>query len=334
MRENFEAYLYLAPAGIILLVFWFLPVILALIVSFFDATALMPISEFKFVGLSQYMRAFKDEEFVKSLWNTVNYAIYSVPPTLALSLLAAMLLNSKIKGRAFFRTAFFLPYITTWVAISIVWKYLFHREFGLMNWFLTVWREDILYSLSFHQFGGVPMKLSWLSEPAGIWEMIFHFNMPALPGGVDALIAGPSLALFSIVITSIWRDIGYFMIIFLAGLQNIDKSYYEAADIDGATPWQKFWTITFPLLSPVTFFLMIISGIGAFKIFVPMLIMTPNGGPEYKTAPIVFRMFEVGFQGQWELSYASAIAYILTIIILILTFAQNKLFGKKVEYSQ
>jgi ABC-type sugar transport system permease subunit len=324
LRENLEAYSYLAPAGIVLLVFWFLPVLIALVYSFMDAIALTPAN---FVGLAQYARAFQEEDFVKSVWNTVNYVIYSVPPTLVLALIAAMLLNTQIKGRAFFRTAFFLPYITTWVAISIVWKYLFHREFGLANWFLTVLSQNILGRES-------AWALGWLSEPRGIWEMMFGFARPDLPFGAGSLLSGPSLSLFSIIITSVWRDIGYFMLIFLAGLQNIDKSYYEAAEIDGASPWQKFWAITFPLLSPVTFFLMIISGIGAFKIFVPMLVMTPNGGPEYSTAPIVFYMYEVGFTGQWELSYASAIAYILTIIILILTLVQNRIFGRRVEYSQ
>jgi multiple sugar transport system permease protein len=256
-----------------------------------------------------------------------------VPATLALSLCAAMLLNAKVKGRAFFRTVFFLPYVTTWVAIAIVWNYLYHREFGLANWLLTVCQQAI------PGFEGDPVTFNWLAEPRGIWEMmiwghVLPNGMPDLPGGADNLLRGPSLALFSIVMTSIWRDIGYFMIIFLAGLQNIDKANYEAADIDGATSWQKFWSITFPLLSPVTFFLLIISCIGAFKEFVPMFIMTPNGGPDYTTAPLVFYMFEAGFTGQWELSYASAVAYILTIMILVLTIIQNSTLGRKVEYAQ
>ncbi|MEQ8819462.1 MAG: sugar ABC transporter permease [Sumerlaeia bacterium] len=326
MRDQLEAFAYLAPAGLILLIFWFLPVLLALIVSFFDATALTPIGDFNWVGLSQYTRAFQDEDFVQSLWNTLNYTVYSVPPTLALSLIAALLLNSKIKGRAFFRTAFFLPYVTTWVAISIVWTYLFNREAGLANWLFRVITEDIL--------GGSYQDLAWLAEPKGIFEMMFGYTVPDLALGLNAIPEGPSLAMFCIIVTSIWRDIGYFMIIFLAGLQSIDHSYYEAADIDGATPFQKFWAITFPLLSPVTFFLLVISMIGAFKIFVPMLVMTPDGGPDGTTSPIVFYMYSIGFTGQWELSYASAIAYILTIIILVLTVAQNRVFGKKVEYGQ
>jgi len=334
LRENLEAYTYLAPAGIILLIFWALPVILSLLISFRNWKALDTMETTQWVGLSQYLRAFNDEDFRQCLWNTVNYVIYSVPPTLVLALGAAMLLNAKIKGRAFFRTAFFLPYVTTWVAISIVWKYFFHREFGLANWFLMFTSHDLL-GLS------TTWRLDWLAEPRGIWELLVGWILQGT-GALDPiaarsfhlphpLLAGPSLAMFSIVITSVWRDIGYFMIIFLAGLQNIDKSYYEAAEIDGAGAWQKFRTITFPLLSPITFFLLIISMIGAFKVFVPVLVMTGTGGPDNTTSTIVFYLYEKGFRS-WLFGYASAVAYILFIIILAMTLLQNRLFGRKVEY--
>ncbi len=330
LRENLEAAAYLAPAGLVLLVFWFMPVLLTLGMSFFDATALTPVEEMNFVGTAQYARGFQDEQFVQSIWNTANYALYSIPPTLVLALLVAMLLNTGVKGRAFFRTAFFLPYVTTWVAIAIVWNYVYHRDVGLANYLLTFIQTNFL--------GMEPSRVNWLGEAKGIWEIALWQHLGAdvrawgLPGGTHNIVTGPSLALFSIVITSIWRDIGYFMVIFLAGLQNIDKSYYEAASIDGASAWQKFCAITFPLLSPVTFFLLIISMIGAFMEFVPMYIMTPNGGPGYSTAPMVFHLYSIGFTGQWELSYAASLAYILTMFILLLTLLQNFLVGRKVEY--
>lgn len=329
LRENLEAAAYLAPAGIILFIFWFIPVVITFALSFFDATALKPIDKLRFVGLAQYERALGDADFIQSIWNTVNFALYSIPPTLALALVVAMLMNSQIKGRAFFRTAFFLPYVTTWVAIAIVWNYVYHRDYGLANWALVFIQENLL---------GIdqPVRMRWLQEARGIWEIwVFGplgITIPDMPGGVHNLITGPSLAKFSIVITAVWRDLGYFMVIFLAGLQNIDKSYYEAAAIDGASSWQKFWAITFPLLSPVTFFLLVISMIGAFMEFVPAYVMTPNGGPGYTTAPIVFHLFNKGFVGQWELSYAAALAYILTVMILTLTIVQNKIVGKRVEY--
>lgn len=331
LRETLEAYGYLAPAMIILIVFWFLPVIVSFLMSFGNITALKPLDEMEFVGLRQYTDAFAREEFQQTLWNTVNYVVYSVPPTLILALLAALLLNSKIRARGFFRTVYFLPYITTWVAIAIVFKYLFHREYGLGNWLLGIISVKLL---------GMDhaVTLDWLSEPAGIWEMAlwrrFGWDLGYWWFGLDNIVKGPSLALFCIVLTSVWRDIGYFMVIFLAGLQNIDKSLYEAASIDGANPVQQFWSITFPLLSPVTFFLMIISMIGAFKVFVPAFMMTPTGGPNNTTMPLVMYLYQEGFMGEWKLSYAAAVAYILTIIILLLTLLQNRLFGRKVEYGQ
>jgi len=336
MKESLEAYAYLAPAGLILLAFWFAPVVVALVFSFFDATALAPPSELNFVGIAQYKRAlFDDPEFVQSVWNTINFAVYKVPITLVLSLLAALLLNSQIKGRAFFRTVFFLPHVTTWVAIAIVWNYLYHREFGLANWFVDTLHSAMPWVKN--DPNAPPVRLEWLAEPRGIWEMMFwepiaKTRLGHWPFGLDNVARGPSLSLFSIAITAIWRDVGYCMILFLAGLQNIDKAVYEAADIDGASPWGKFRNITFPLLSPVTFFLLIISCIGSFQEFTPMFVMTPNGGPDYTTAPIVFHMYEKGFMGQWELSYASAIAYILTFMIFLLTIVQDKTIGKRVEY--
>jgi multiple sugar transport system permease protein len=328
--ESLEAYGYLLPAFSILAVFWFLPVLLSLVMSFGDLTALQPLGDMHFVGLRQYQKALGSDAFLQTLWNTINYTIFSVPLTLVLSLAAALMLNQKLAGRGIFRTIFFLPHITTWVAISLVFSYLFHREYGLGNWLLKVISVDLLG-------GDTAWQLNWLAEPRGIFEMmlwqpLFGATVPPLPLGLDNLIAGPSLSLTCIIFTSVWRDLGYFMIIFLAGLQNIDRSLYEAAAIDGASPWHRFRAITFPLLSPVTFFLLVISLIGAFKVFVPQYMMTPNGGPDRTTMPITMYLYQEGFTGEWKLSYAAAVAYLLTIIILALTWLQNRLFGSRVEY--
>ena len=314
VRQNVEAYLYLLPAFLVLAFFWFFPVILSIIISFTNWKGLDTWSTVKWVGLTNYKNVLTDEEFHQTLLNTFNYALYSVPLTIVIAMSAALFLNKKIHGRAFFRTFYFLPFVTTWVAISIVWRYFYHREFGLANHFLS--------SLGFS-------SLQWLSEPRGIWEILLsrigiHIKSPIL--------AGPSLAMFSIILTSIWRMVGYYMVIFLAGLQNIDKTYYEAAEIDGASSWQKFRGITFPLLSPITFFILIIAMIGSFKVFVPMLIMTPNGGPDNTTTTIVFHLYEKGFQGLWLMGHASSIAYILFIIILAVTLIQNRFFGRRVHY--
>ena len=317
IKENLEGYAYLTPAGIILFIFWAFPVLMSICMSFTNWKGGDSFKDVRLVGFTNYLRALNDEDFIQVLWNTLNYVIYSVPITLFLALFIAILLHSQIKLKGFFRTVYFLPFVTTWVAISIVWKYFFHREFGLANFFLD----------SIH----TGLRLEWLSEPRGIWEMILA------PLGINLkhpLLAGPSLAMFSIIITSVWRDVGYYMIIFLAGLQNIDRSYYEAAEIDGANGWQRFKTITIPLLSPVTFFLLIISMISAFKMFVPVLVMTATGGPDNTTSTIVFYLYQKGFRGLWLMGYASAIAYILFIIILCLTFIQNFVFGRKVHYGE
>jgi len=325
IARNIEAYAYLAPAAVILAVFWVFPVLLSLFVSFTNWHGGDTLGDVKWVGLENYGMALQDPRFFKTLWNTVNYVLWSVPITIATSLAVALLLNLRIRGVSLFRTAFFLPYVTTWVAISIVWSYFFQQNFGLANYVL----DDVL---------GLG-RLKWLNESRGVVEMAATGLGHAL-GFVPArealrfenpLLQGPSLALFAIILTSVWRDVGYFMIIFLAGLQGIDRSYYEAASIDGAGPWKRFWSITIPLLSPVTFFVFIIAMIGAFKVFVPVLVMTPEGGPSKSTSTLVYFLYEEGFQA-WRLGYASAIAYLLFVIILAMTLLQNRVFGRRVFY--
>ncbi|MEI7634555.1 MAG: sugar ABC transporter permease [bacterium] len=318
LRENVEAYLYLLPAGAVLTVFWFFPVLFSILVSFTNWTGASRLSTVGWVGLANYGRALKDPDFHQVLYNTVNYVVYSVPLTLACALVVAMTMSTKLRGRNAFRTVYFLPFVTTWVAVSIVFRYVFNENFGLANY--------LLHS------AGLPM-LGWLNESRGIFEMIFRdaLGLP-LPHPMHPLLAGPSLSMFAVIMTSVWRDIGYFMVIFLAGLQNIDCAFYEAAEIDGASPWQRFRNITWPLLSPTTFFILIISLITAFKVFVPMYIMTPNGGPGRTTETLVFYLFRTGFLGFRELGCASAVAYILFAIILALTLIQNHVFGKRVHY--
>ncbi|PKO20087.1 sugar ABC transporter permease [candidate division BRC1 bacterium HGW-BRC1-1] len=319
LQEITEAYLYLSPAAVLLAVFWFIPVIFSIIVSFTDWSQLGDsLSTVDWVGAKNYVRAVQDDDFMVVLYNTINYVVYSVPLTVAVALFVAMLMNAKLRAKGAFRTIYFLPYITTWVAISIVFKYVFNEHFGLANYYL--------------ERMGIP-ALGWLSESRGIIELLLRDGLGVpLPQHMHPLLAGPSLAMFTIIITSVWRDTGYFMVIFLAGLQNIDRSYYEAAEIDGASIRQQFRHVTWPLLSPTTFFVLIISMITAFKVFVPMFIMTPTGGPARTTETLVFFLYKIGFMGYRELGYAAAIAYILFAIILVLTLVQNRIIGKKVHY--
>lgn len=315
-RENMQAWLYLAPAAVVLTFFWLIPVVASVFVSFTSWTGSARFSDVQWTGLENYARALRDPDFHQVLFNTINYVIYSVPLTMAVALGIAVLLHSQVRGRGFFRTIYFLPYVTTWVAISIVFKYIFNEQFGLINYLL-----DLV---------GLP-PLAWLNEPRGVIELLLN-GLGFHPANLHPLLAGPSLAMFSVILTSVWRDAGYFMVIFLAGLGNIDKSYYEAASLDGAGRWQKFRHVTLPLLSPITFFIVIIAMIAAFKVFVPMFIMTPNGTPGGTTETLVSYLYQTGFAGYRELGYASAIAYILFILILILTLIQNRVFGRRVQY--
>jgi multiple sugar transport system permease protein len=318
-RENVEAYLYLLPAGAVLILFWFLPTAFSIAVSFTNWTGASRLETVKWVQLENYKHALNDDQFRQVLFNTLNYVLYSVPLTIVAALAVASLLNSRIFGRQIFRTVYFLPYVTTWVAVSIVFKYVFNEQFGLANY--------LLQALHLPTFG-------WLNEPRGVIELLLQqglgirFSSPLHP-----LLAGPSLAMFAVILTSVWRDVGYFMVIFLAGLQNIDKTFYEAAEIDGASGWQRFRHITWPLLSPTTFFVVVVSLIAAFKVFVPMFIMTPGGTPGGTTETLVSYLFKVGFTGYRELGYASAVAYILFLIILFITVLQNRILGRKVHYA-
>lgn len=317
-RDNLEAWLYLAPAAVVLLTFWFLPVLFSVLVSLTDWTGAARFSEVAWAGAGNYLRAFGDKQFHQVLYNTINYVVYSVPLTMAAALGAALLLRGQARGRGLFRTIYFLPYVTTWVAISIVFKYIFNEQFGLINYVLELLKLP---------------TFAWLNEPRGIIEMALQWAGIGFKAPLHPLLAGPSLAMFSVILTSVWRDLGYFMIIFLAGLQNIDRTYYEAANLDGAGAWQKFRFITWPLLAPINFFILIVAMIAAFKVFVPMFIMTPDGTPGGTTETLVSYLFKIGFAGYRELGYASAIAYILFGIILMLTIFQNLFFGRRVHYN-
>jgi len=317
LRNNIEAWLYLAPALVVLFWFWILPVLASVLVSFTDWTGAATWEDVQWLGLENYQRAFADPAFHQVLFNTINYVIYSVPLTLGASLAIAVLLHRQSRARGVLRTLYFLPYVTTWVAISIVFKYIFNEQFGLLNYIL----ESV----------GLPAP-GWLNEPRGVVELLLAGIGVPVKDPLHPLLGGPSLAMFSVILTSVWRDMGYFMVIFLAGLQNIDPTYYEAASLDGAGRWQRFRHITLPLLSPVTFFVLVISTIAAFKVFVPVFIMTPNGTPGGTTETLVSYLYKTGFAGYRELGYASAIAYVLFVIILVLTVFQHRVFGRKVQY--
>ncbi len=260
-----------------------------------------------FVGLENFIHLFTSREFYSSLLNTFYYSILNIPLSLTFGFFFAILLNEKIKGRGIFRTIYFLPMVTSIIAISIVWKWLYNPERGVLNYLLSL-------------VGLKPLK--WLEDPRSIFEVFFGLK-----------IKGPSLALFSLVFMNVWKSTGYNVIIILAGLQNIPSEYYEAAKIDGANWWQRFWHITFPLISPTTFYLLIISVIFSFNMFAPVWMMTgpPPGSPLGTTKVALYYFYEQSFE-LWKLGYGAAVSIVLFLIILIITMIQRKVIEKRVHY--
>lgn len=242
-------------------------------------------------GFDNYQYILQDDEFWRSMYNTLIYVIGVVPISILLSLGIAVMLNQNIRLRGLFRTIYFVPFVTSVVAVSIVWRWIFHTEYGVLNYFLS--------------FIGID-AIEWLTDPQ--WAM-------------------PSL-----IILAIWKGLGYNIIIFLAGLQNVNKQYYLAAQIDGASKWERFKNITVPLISPTTFFISIISIINAFKVFDEVFaLFGGQPGPAGSAQTIVYYIFN-RFYGDWDFGVASAAAYMLFLVIFIFTLIQLYVGKKKVNY--
>lgn len=251
-----------------------------------------------------------DEDFLNSLIVTVFYALGSVPLQLAIALILAYILFQNIRGKELFRMIFFLPYVTPVVTTAVVFRIIFSP------------RETSLANILIGKLGIEPLK--WLFEPKTVTELLFGLK------DLSGLLAGPSLALITIILFGVWTFVGYNTVIFLAGLGGISKEIYEAAEIDGANSWDLFRYVTVPLLSPITFYLFLISFIGTFKAFNHIYVMkVPNAQKTVVTASVhIFQKFytENNFSG------AATEAIILFLIILGLTFAQNKILGERVFY--
>ncbi|CUX67899.1 MAG TPA: sugar ABC transporter permease [Lachnoclostridium sp.] len=234
----------------------------------------------EFVGLSNFVQIFNDRIFVQSFFHTIQYALLTVLPTLVLALLLAVLLNHKLKGIAVFRTALYFPYIASIVAVGAVWNMLFQPDFGPINEFL--------------RFIGISKPPRWVVDVK--WAMV------------------------AISIVSVWKYMGYYMIVYLAALQGISGSLYEAAGIDGANGFQKLRYITIPMLTPTTFFVLIMLTIQCFKVFDLVYVMT-GGGPGNATKTLVNYIYEKAFTS-WEFGPASAGALVLFSVVLVVTLIQ------------
>jgi multiple sugar transport system permease protein len=287
MKPSLAAWVFVAPALIVLSVFFGLPVFSALLLSLtdFDLYALADWHNLRFVGLGNYSELLQMPMFWKSLGNTFYFVIVGVPLSIAVSLGAALLLNAPaVRFRAFFRTALFAPVVTTLVAVAVIWRYLFHTSYGLVNWALG--------------YLGIP-AVDWLGDP--------RWAMP------------------TIILLAVWKNFGYNMVIFIAGLQAVPQDLYEAARIDGASRWRQFLHITLPMLGPVLMVVGVITIAGYFQLFAEPYVMT-RGDPLQSTVSVLYFMFEEGFRW-WNLGRASAVAFLLFLIILAVTAAMMR-FGR------
>ncbi len=251
-----------------------------------------------------------DDDMLQGFSVTVMYSFFSVPLQLTLGLGLAVLLFQNIRGKSFFRMLYFLPYITPFVATSTVFALLFsHRSASPANQFLST-------------FGIEPQN--WLLEPTGVLRLLFGDQVPLA-------LAGPGLALVVIIFYNVWVYAGYSTVIFLAGLGNIPAELYEAARIDGATSWKQFRHVTLPMLSPTTFFLVLIATIGTFQAFTQIFLMRRPGA--YKAVDTInIYIYEEIQSGNPNYAYGSAMAFVLFAVILVLTLIQNRIVGRKVFY--
>jgi multiple sugar transport system permease protein len=286
MRSRISAaWWFLAPALLVIGTFFLLPVLASLFLSLsdFDIYGVASFENVRLVGLGNYLRLLRDPLFWTALENTFYFVAVGGPLSVAVSLGTALLVNAKlVRFKGFFRTIYFAPVVTTLVAVAVVWRYLYHPRFGLLNYVLGL-------------VGIEP--IDWLGDP--------NWAMPA------------------IILLAIWKNFGYNMIIFVAGLQAIPGELYEAAKLDGAGPWQQFRHVTLPMLAPTFLFVGVITMIGYFQLFAEPYVMT-QGGPLHSTLSVVLYMYEQGFRW-WEMGYAASIAFVLFLIILAATAVQMKL---------
>lgn len=287
-EEIVTGYLCLVPTLLYAAVFLVFPVFFSLVLSFQRWPMFGPK---KYVGWQNYQRILQDEVFWLGLKNALVYAVLYVPLSIILALAVAMLLNQPIRGVNLYRTGYFVPVVTSGVAVAVVWSFLFNTDYGLFNDFLTR--------------VGLP-RVGWLTDP--------------------------DVAMISVVIFSLWKGLGGNVVLYLAALQGVPRHLYEAARIDGAGTWDQFRYITWPLVTPTTFFMFIMGVIGAIQVFEQIYIMT-GGGPMRATYVVFMYMYDYAFRYN-EMGYASAVGYLMAIIIFALTIINMKVSGKYVYYEQ
>lgn len=285
-NKNIKGWIYILPALIILSIFSIYPIIQSFTMGFYAEFDYLKGEVYR-IGIDNFQYVLSDENLYIALKNTFFYVMLSVPISIIVSLVLATLLNSKIKFMKFFRSVYFLPFVTSTVAISMVWRWMLHGDYGLIN--------------SILQFFNIS-KVQFLAQP--------EYTIPIL------------------VVLSVWKGMGYKVIIILAGLQSIDEQYYLAAKIDGASKFQRFKNITCPLLLPTLFFILITSIISGFKIFDEVFILyDQKTGPLKSGLTIVYYIFNK-FYREWQFTNAAAASFILFLIIFVFTIIQIRMSNK------
>lgn len=285
MRREWSAYVFLAPGVIIFSLFTVAALIFALYLTLHEWNIIQP--ETPFVGLDNYREMLADEKYRESIINTFYFTGGSVPLSMAIGLLLALLLNQPIRFRGLFRTMYYLPVVTPLIASAILWKWLYNSNYGLFNYYL--------------------LKGHLISEPL-LW------------------LSDRNLAMPSIILMTVWGGVGFSMVVYLAGLTAIPEDLYEAAEIDGAGAFQRFWYITLPMLSPTTLFLLVIGIIGSFQVFGQIFVMT-QGGPVGRTTTMVYFIYEAAFKF-YEMGYASTLAFGLFALLLVVTVMQLRVYRR------
>jgi multiple sugar transport system permease protein len=317
-EETIAAYVFLAPYLIITLVFTVGVLLFALYIAFYRYDIFTaPI----YAGLTNFIQAFTTRDFVQSLVNVFWYSLIVMPIQTALALLMAVLLNTRMRGRNFFRTIFYTPSVTSSVVISMIFWWLYLKT-GYMNFALV----KVLGVLGIHF---VPVE--WLNDPRGLFQLIGGIFGGRIPSSLWYL-RGPSITWMAIMFQNIFTTIPTFMLMFLAALQDVPGQLYEAAEMDGAGGATRFFKITLPLLRPVILLVVVLGTIGTLQIFDQVKILT-SGGPLGTTLTPVYMVYAeaLGTSGQIQMGYASAMAFILAAIIFIFTFFQRRFIESGTE---
>ena len=278
--------LFLTPSLIGLLFFVVIPIIASLGLTLFQWNLLNdPI----FIGVQNFKELYSDKNFWSAFNHTLYFIIGYIPLVMVCSIGVALILNQKLVGRKLLRTAFYVPVVSAWVAVALLWTWIFNPKYGLINFLLGI---------------------IGITGPAWLYD--------------------PQWAMIAIILTSVWKDTGFFMLMFLSGLQNIPSSYYEAAEIDGANGAKKFWFITLPLLTPTTFFAITMALINSFQVFDQISIMT-DGGPAGATTVVVQQIVKNAFEYS-RMGYASTISWVLFFFVFIATLIQMQVQKRWVNY--